>query len=97
MNRKLLTALCAVTAAATLFGCSNGGSSSSTPAPSSSTPEVVEATYPIVKDKLTITGIIISDGVTADEKPRQTWLKLAEVTNIDVDWSYIGRVDKVSQ
>lgn len=89
MNRKLLTALCAVTAAATLFGCSNGGSSSSTPAPSSSTPEVVEATYPIVKDKLTITGIIISDGVTADEKPRQTWLKLAEVTNIDVDWSYI--------
>ena len=91
MNRKLLTAFCAVTAAATLFGCSNGGSSSSTPAPSSSTPEVVEATYPIVKDKLTITGIIISDGVTADEKPRQTWLKLAEVTNIDVDWSYIEK------
>lgn len=98
MNRKLLTALCAVTAAATLFGCSNGGSSStpsaSTPAsstPSASTPEVVETTYPIVKDKLTVTGILISDGVTSDVKPRQTWLKLAEVTNIDVDWSYIEK------
>ena len=95
MNRKLLTALCAVTAAATLFGCSNGGSSStpssSTPAsstPSASTPEVVEATYPIVKDKLTISGIAIGNSLD-NGKPRQTWLKLAEVTNIEVDWDFL--------
>ena len=74
MNRKLLTALCAVTAAATLFGCSNGGSSSSAPAPSSSTPastaesqpEVVETDYPIVKDKLTVSGMLIANGVDVD-------------------------------
>lgn len=98
MRKKALSVLLTAAMVASLTACQNTETKTSTTAASENNsgaeetqaPETVEATYPIVEEPITVTGLVVSPDTTYSED-RLVWQKVEEVTGINIEWEFIDQ------
>lgn len=93
MYKKWIALALALCLCLSLAACAQTPASSVASAPSSTAESktdtsstVEEATYPIVKDKITISGVVFGSQTT---NTRITWDEMEKLTNIKVDWKIV--------
>lgn len=106
MKKKLLSVILATVMALSVCACGNEtqesaskegtdatvnvASSEATSGEAVSTEAVEESLYPIVKEPITITGLVV-DGNMETRKDRLVWNKVSEITGINIEWVSIDK------
>ena len=94
MLKKLLAAALAAAMCLSFAACSKAPAGSTAPTSSAGTDSKADASsqtetktdYPIVKDKITVSGVVFGSQKT---NTRITWDTIEEVTNVKVDWKIV--------
>ena len=92
MYKKLLALALALCLCVSLAACAKTPASSTVPTPSGTeskadTSSAAETSiYPLVKDKVTVSGVVFGSQKT---NTRITWDEMEKITNIKVDWKII--------